>query len=162
MPVSIPIARLNALQPAVNILTVYQTHVFAKLHKQNENWLCLKFYWASIEALKRTRPTWNDSSFQVLCAIGDLPFGKFGRCIFESCSAGSFDLICGTNEQTNEQTSCQTNQPNKIKTRKVQFIKKAGCRASKQDYCFDYSIYFQKPLIRLRQSMAWVTFTLNI
>jgi hypothetical protein len=30
-----------------------------------------------------------------------------------------------------------------IKTRKVQFIGKAGCRASKQDYCFDYSIYFR-------------------
>ncbi len=25
-----------------HILTVYQTHVFAKLHKQTEHWLCLE------------------------------------------------------------------------------------------------------------------------
>jgi hypothetical protein len=36
VPVPFLIARLNALQAAVNILTVYQSHVFAKLHKQNE------------------------------------------------------------------------------------------------------------------------------
>ncbi len=44
MPVPFPIARLNALHAAVrdshrsHIPTVYQTHVFAKLHKQNKNW----------------------------------------------------------------------------------------------------------------------------
>ncbi len=36
---------------AVNIPTVYQTHVFAKLHEQNEHWLRLKNNW-SIEKQK--------------------------------------------------------------------------------------------------------------
>jgi hypothetical protein len=31
-----------------HIPIVYQTHVFAKLHKQNKNWLRLKIYWTAI------------------------------------------------------------------------------------------------------------------
>ncbi len=34
-----------------DILTVYQAHVFAKLHKQIEHWLHLKYHW-SIENKK--------------------------------------------------------------------------------------------------------------
>jgi hypothetical protein len=36
VPVPFAFTRLNAFQAAVNIPTVYQTHVFAKLHKQNK------------------------------------------------------------------------------------------------------------------------------
>jgi hypothetical protein len=102
------------------------------------------------QQLKQKGLNCNDSSFQVLGAVGNLSFGKFRRCFHESelsrwksCSGKSLDSICGTNEQTNERTNCQTNQMNRaskhpyIKTRKVQFIGKAGCRASKQNYCFD-------------------------
>jgi hypothetical protein len=34
VPAPFPFARLNALQAAVKIITVYQTNVFARLHKQ--------------------------------------------------------------------------------------------------------------------------------
>jgi hypothetical protein len=36
VPVPFPFARLDALQAAVNIPTVYQTQVFARLHKQKQ------------------------------------------------------------------------------------------------------------------------------
>jgi hypothetical protein len=37
VPVPFPFARLNALQPAVKHSHSLSDHVFAKLHKQNEN-----------------------------------------------------------------------------------------------------------------------------
>jgi hypothetical protein len=73
VPVPFPFARLNALQPAVNIPTVYQTHVFAKLHKQNKNRLRLK---KLIEALKSKGSNCNAGSSQVLGAFGNLSFDK--------------------------------------------------------------------------------------
>jgi hypothetical protein len=61
--------------------TVYQTHVFAKLQKQLEDWLHLENYWTAIES---KRLNYNDSSIQVLGVFGNLSIGKIRRCINES------------------------------------------------------------------------------
>ncbi len=95
-----------------HILTIYQTHVFAKLHKQIEHWLRLK---KIIEALKKK--VWsNASSFQVLGAIGNLSFGKACKCIHmselycqKSSLGESFHPIWGTNKLSNEWTESRTN-----------------------------------------------------
>jgi hypothetical protein len=78
---------------------------------------------------------YNDSSFQVLGAFGNLSFGKFRRCFhdselsrWKSCSGKSLDSICGTNEQTYKRTNWQTYQANRaskhpyIKTRKYSLL----------------------------------------
>ncbi len=136
-----------------HIPTVYQTHVFAKLHKHIKDWLHLKILLNS---------KWNEKDWTAILALskslvllvifllansGDAFMNELSR--WKSCSGKSLDSICGTNEQIDEQTNWRTTQMNRaskhpyIKTRKVQFIGKAGCRASKQDYCFGYSIYFR-------------------
>jgi hypothetical protein len=69
VPVPFPFARLNALQPAVNILTVYHTHVFAKLHKQNKKMTAFKniFWKAMISKGLNAMPAL--SKFLVLLAL---------------------------------------------------------------------------------------------
>ncbi len=67
----------------LDILSVFQTHVFAKLHKQFEDWLRLKFHW-SIDNKKDRTANCNDGSFQVLGTIGTLSFGKSCKCIDKS------------------------------------------------------------------------------
>ncbi len=42
-----------------HILTVYQTHVFAKLHKQIELWLCLKFLFGQQLKQKDIKLQWQ-------------------------------------------------------------------------------------------------------
>ncbi len=86
-----------------HILTVYQTHVFAKLHKQNENWLRLKILLSSNE---KERIGCNGVFCTALGADCNLSFEKLCKCIcksepgcWKSNSTESFDLI-----QRNKQT----------------------------------------------------------
>ncbi len=53
--------------------TVYQTHVFAKLHKQNEYWLRLKFLLNSNE---KERIGCNGGFCKALGADCNISFGK--------------------------------------------------------------------------------------
>ena len=73
-----------------DIHTVYQTS-FMLSYTSNSNTDCFKYF---IEQQLRTeRLNCNDSSFKVLGAIGHLSFGKFGRCIRESCLDESSNSI---------------------------------------------------------------------
>jgi hypothetical protein len=81
VPVPFPFARLNALQAAVNISTVYQTHVFATLHKQNKNWLHLK---NSLSSNEKERIGCNGGFCTALGADCNLSFGKLCKCISKS------------------------------------------------------------------------------
>jgi hypothetical protein len=72
--------------------------------------MCLKNFIE--QQLKRKGLNCNDSSLYVLGVLGNLSFDKFRRCFHESelsrypsCSGKSFDLICGTNGRTDEQTN---------------------------------------------------------
>jgi hypothetical protein len=69
MPFPFAFAMLNALQAAVRHSTVYQTHVFAKLHKQIEHWLHLKNILNSNGNKKDWTAMTALSKFSVLLAI---------------------------------------------------------------------------------------------
>ncbi len=71
-----------------DILTVYQTQFFAKLHKQIKNRLRFKFYLESNDSKGLNAM----SAFEILAAIGTLSFGKSFKCInsltAKSCYGG--------------------------------------------------------------------------
>ncbi len=54
-----------------DILRVYQIQFFAKLH--NQNYLCFK---KSLDFTWTKKIEYNDGSFKVLSAVGNLSFGK--------------------------------------------------------------------------------------
>jgi hypothetical protein len=63
-----------------DIVTVYQTHVVARLYKQIKHWLRKK----KIEALRRKGLHAKTAFSKYFGAIGDLSFSKSCKCIHES------------------------------------------------------------------------------
>ncbi len=142
-----------------NIPIVYQTHVFAKLHKQNKNWLHLNILfgkqwsakeWMQWQLFPSSWCYWQSSFRQVW----EMHFWiMLGWIIW-------FDLW---NQWANQWTNQLSNQPNKQNQNKESRVYQKSRIQSLQAWLLFWLLnLLPTPLIHLRQSMAWVTFTLNI
>ncbi len=141
VPVPFPFARLNALQPAVNILTVYQTHVFAKLHKQNENWLHLKFLLSINWSIEKDKTNLKRQLFPSSWC--------YWRSSFRQVWEMHFWIMLGWiiwfnlwNQWENQLTNQLSNQPNKQKQNEESTVYQKSIFKSFKSIFFFLVIYF--------------------
>jgi hypothetical protein len=155
-----------------NIHSVYQTHAFAKLHMQIEHWLHLK---------KILNSNWNKKDWTAMTALS-----KFLVLLAIFLLANSGDAFMNLNSaagnlvpvnhwiQFVEPMSKPTNEPTFKPTKQAELpnilTSKWGkySLSEKLDAELPSKItvlitqFFSDTSYTLRQSMAWVTFTLNI
>jgi len=106
----------------LDILLIYQTHFFAKLHKQIKDWLRLKKI--LLRDWKAKRLNCNDSSFKALGTFGNLSFGMLCKCISMSepgCwKSSSSELLIWFEESNNQNVELNWEPTNDQTTNEVQ------------------------------------------